>query len=76
MEKCLSVEETKVFVLNGFHKNIQECECKQVVFLYSQEKLEKAHGKMALEKMGELDNFIVYKKDNLHQVLKKFIDTH
>ena len=76
VEKCLSVEETKAFVLNDFHKNIQECECKQVVFLCSQEKLEKAHGKMALEKMGELDNFIVYKKDNLHQVLKKFIDTH
>ena len=75
-EKCLSVEETKAFVLNDFHQNIQECECKQVVFLYSQEKLEKAHGKMAVEKMGELNDFIVYKKDNLHQDLKEFVDTH
>ena len=76
VEKRLSVEETKAFVLNDFHQNIQECECKQVVFLYSQEQLEKAHGKMAAEKMGELNDFIVYRKDNLHQVLKKFIDTH
>ena len=76
VEKCLSVEETKTFVLNDVHENIQGCECKQVVFLYSQEKLEKAHGKMALEKMGELNDFIVYRKDNLHQVLKEFIDTH
>ena len=75
-EKCLSVEETKTFVLNDVHENIQGCECKKVVFLYSQEKLEKAHGKMALEKMGELNDFIVYRKDNLHQVLKEFIDTH
>ena len=70
------MEETKAFVLNDFHQNIQECECKQVVFLYSQEKLEKAHDKMAVEKMGELNDFIVYKKHNLHQVLKEFIDTH
>ena len=76
VEKCLSVEETKAFVLNDFHKNIQECECEQVVFLYSQEKLEKEHGKMAVEKMGELNDFIVYKKDNLHQVLKEFVEKY
>ena len=70
------MEETKAFVLNDFRKNIQERECKQVVFLYSQEKLEKAHGKIALEKMKELGDFIVYKKDNLHQILKEFIETH
>ena len=76
VEKSLSVEETKAFVLNDFHQNIQECECKQVVFLYSQEKLEKEHGKMAVEKMGELNDFIVYKKDNLHQVLKEFVEKY
>lgn len=73
---CLSVEETKAFVLNDFHNNIQERECKQVVFFYSQEKLEKAHGKIALEKMSDLSDFIVYKKDTLLQVLKEFVDTH
>ena len=76
VENCLSVEETKAFVLNEFHRNIQERECKQVVFLYSQEKLTKAHGKIALEKMSELNDFIVYKKDALPQVLKEFIDTY
>ena len=76
VENCLSVEETKVFVLNDFHNNIQERECKQVVFFYSQEKLEKAHGKFALEKMSDLSDFIVYKKDTLLQVLKEFVDTH
>ena len=70
------MEETKVFVLNDFHNNIQEHECKQVVFFYSQENLEKAHGKIALEKMSDLNDFIVYKKDTLLQVLKEFIDTH
>ena len=76
VENCLSVEETKAFVLNDFHNNIQERECKQVVFFYSQEKLEKAHGKIALEKMDNLSDFIVYKKDTLLQVLKEFTDTH
>ena len=76
VENCLSVEETKTFVLNDFHNNIQERECKQVVFFYSQEKLEKAHGKIALEKMSDLSDFIVYKKDTLLQVLKEFVDTH
>ena len=76
VENCLSVEETKAFVLNDFHNNIQERECKQVVFFYSQEKLEKAHGKIALEKMSDLSDFIVYKKDTLLQVLKEFVDTH
>ena len=76
VENCLSVEETKAFVLNDFHNNIQERECKQVVFFYSQEKLEKAHGKIALEKMSDLSDFIVYKKDNLHQVLKEFVERH
>ena len=75
-QNCLSVEETKAFVLNDFHNNIQECECKQVVFFYSQGRLEKAHGKIALEKMSELNDFIVYKKDTLYQVLREFVDTH
>ena len=76
VENCLSMEETKAFVLNGFHNNTQDRECKQVVFFYSQEKLERAHGKIALKKMGELNDFIVYKKDNLHQVLKEFVERH
>jgi hypothetical protein len=76
VENCLSVEETKAFVLNDFHKNIPEWECKQVVFLYSQERLEKTHGKIALEKMSGSNDFIVYKKGTLLQVLKEFIDTH
>ena len=76
VENCLSVEETKAFVLNDFHNNVQERECKQVVFFYSQEKLKKAHGKIALEKMSNLSDFIVYKKDTLLQVLKEFVDTH
>lgn len=76
VENCLSVEETKVFVLNDFYNNIQKRECKQVVFFYSQEKLEKAHGKFALEKMSDLSDFIIYKKDTLLQVLKEFVDTH
>lgn len=70
------MEETKSFVLNDFHNNIQERKCKQVVFFYSQEKLEKAHGKVALQKMSELNDFIVYKKDTLYQVLKDFADKH
>ena len=37
---------------------------------------EKEHGKIALEKMSALDDFIVYKKDTLYQVLKEFVDTH
>ena len=76
VENCLSVEETKAFVLNDFHNNIQERQCKQVVFFYSQERLENAHGKIALKKMSELNDFIVYKKDTLHKALKEFIDTH
>ena len=76
VENCLSMEETKAFVLNGFHNNTQDRECKQVVFFYSQEKLERAHGKIALEKMRELTDFVVYKKGTLLQVLKNFVDTH
>lgn len=75
-ENCLSVEETKAFVLNDFHNNTPECECKQVVFFYSQKRIEKEHGKIALEKMSALDDFILYKKDTLCQVLKEFVDTH
>ena len=76
VENCLSVEETKAFVLNEFHNSVKQYECKQVIFLYSQEKLKKAHGEIALKKMGELNDFIVYKKDNLHQVLKEFVEKH
>ena len=76
VENFLSMEEAKAFVLNDFDNNVKQHECKQVIFLYSQEKLKKAHGEIALKKMGELDDFIVYKKDNLHQVLKKFVETH
>ena len=76
VENCLSVEETKAFVLNGFHNNTQDRECKQVVFFYSQENLEGAHGKIALEKMSELTDFVVYEKGTLLQVLKNFVDTH
>ena len=76
VENCLSVEETKAFVLNEFHNSVKQYECKQVIFLYSQEKLKKAHGEIALKKMGELNDFIVYKKDNLHQVLKEFVKKH
>ena len=77
VENCLSVEETKDFMLNDFHNNIKkQRECKQVVFFYSQEKLEKSHGEIALKKMSELNDFIVYKKDNLHQVLKEFVEKY
>ena len=76
VENCLSVEETKTFVLNNFHNNIKERECKQVVFFYSQKNLEKARGKIALNRMSALNDFVVYKKDTLLQALKEFIDTH
>ena len=72
----LSVEETKALLLRELHSKAPQCECEQVVFLYSQERLKKAHGETAVNAMKELNDFIVYEKNALHQALKEFTNTN
>ena len=67
------MEETKAFVLNDFHNNIKQHECKQVVFFYSQEKLKKVHGEIALKKMQQNDSFILYQNGKLKEAIEEFL---
>ena len=71
-----SVEEATALLLRELHCKVPQCECKRIVFLYSQERLKKAHGENAVKAMKELNDFIVYEKNALHQALKEFTDTH
>lgn len=75
-DNCLTVEETKSLILEAFHRNIQGRECNNVVFFYSRKGVEKNYDEGGLEKMRELDDFIIYEKNELPKVLKQFVDTH
>ncbi len=75
-DDCLSVEDLKEFLLDDFRNHVSGRECKKVVFFYSRKKVEKIDGKIALEKMRELDDFIIYKNGQLAEAIQKMIDTH
>lgn len=75
-DDCLSVEDLKEFLLDDFRNHVSGRECKKVVFFYSRKKVEKIDGKIALEKMRELDDFIIYENGQLAEAIQKMIDTH
>ena len=74
-DDCLTVEDLKEFLLDDFCNHISGRECKKVVFFYSRKNVEKLW-KAGLEKMRELDDFIIYEKGQLAEAIQKMIDTH
>ena len=74
-ENFLTVDEAKAYILEKFHENVPERECKGVVIFYSRTHIKERYKKGALEKMSELENFIIYEKKELASVIKNFVET-
>ena len=70
----MTVEETKELYLGDFSRDVPGRECRKIVFIYRREFAEKYYGKVGLEKMMELDDFIVYEKRGLGDAIKAFIE--
>lgn len=74
-DDCLTVEAVKENCLAGFRKNIPHRECNQVVFFYRRKEAE-YYGQGAVEKMQDLDDFIVYEKKQLKETILEFIQNN
>lgn len=72
-DKCLTVEETKELILDGFRNSVPERECHRIVFFYSRKDVLRDYKEEGLNTMHELDDFIIYEKGELAQVIKAFI---
>ncbi len=72
-DDCLSVDETKAYIIEEFAKNVSGRECNNVVFFYSLKNLEKIYEEGGLKKMRELDGFVIYEKGELAKAIADFI---
>ena len=68
----LSVDNAKEQILQNFHNNVPGRVCNSVVVFYP-EKSAKRYKKGAVEKMRELEGFVVYGKKNLASLTKKLL---
>ena len=74
--RCLTVEETKKLILDGFRNSVPERECHKIVFFYSRKNVLRNYKKEGLNAMRELDNFIVYEKGESAKAIKDFVGNH
>ena len=72
-DDCLSVDETKAYIIEEFSKNLPDRKCNDVVFFYSKKNLEKLYEEGGLEAMRGLDGFVIYEKDELAKAISDFI---
>ena len=75
-DKCLTVEETKELILDGFRNSVPERECHRIVFFYSRKDVLRDYKEEGLNTMRELDDFIIYEKCELANVIKDFIENN
>lgn len=75
-DDCLTVENTGELILSDFHNRTQGYACNRVVFFYRRDHAQKNYEEGGLEKMRELDDFIIYEKDELAEVLTKFVGSN
>jgi hypothetical protein len=74
-DNCLTIEETKEFILEEFRSNIPGRQCKQVVFFYQRKNAAKNNKDRSLDTIREPDDFVIYKKGELAEAIRNFIDT-
>ena len=75
-EGCLTVEKVKELIFNEIKEKIPERECNKILFFYSQKTAEKMYKVEAIEAMREREDFIVYRKSELADVLRDFIENN
>ncbi len=72
-DDCLTVDEAKKYIIERFREDISGRECNRVVFFYSRKNIENNYEEGGLEKMRELDDFIIYEKGELAEAIKKLV---
>ena len=72
-DKCLTAEGAKELILAHFRDNVPGRECHKIVFFYSRKDVERDYKEEGLNAMRGLDDFIIYEKGELAQVIKAFI---
>jgi hypothetical protein len=73
-DDCLTVEDTRELYLGDFSRDVPDRECRRIVFFYRRDLAEKCYGKEGLEKLCELDDFIIYEKRTLADAIRTFIE--
>lgn len=72
-DDCLTVAGTQDYMLTEFRKNVPERECNRVVFFCQRKRVEKNYEEGTMERMRQLDNFVVYEKGELAKAIREFI---
>ncbi len=73
-DDCLTVVETQAYMLEEFRKNVPGRECKRVVFFCQRKRVEKNYEEGTLERMRQLDDFVIYEKGKLAKAIREFIE--
>ncbi|MBE6531817.1 MAG: hypothetical protein E7679_07030 [Ruminococcaceae bacterium] len=74
-DDCLTVDEAKKYILERFREDVPGLECNRVVLFYSRKNVENHYEQGGLEKMRELDDFIIYDKGELTDAIKKIVES-
>jgi len=75
-DDCLSVDEAKTYILEKFCEDVPGRECNRVVLFYSRKNVENNYEAGGLEKMRELNDFIIYEKGELASAIKNFVENN
>lgn len=75
-DDCLTGYEAKKYITERFREDIPSRECNRVVLFYSRKNVEKNYGNDGLEKMRELEDFIIYEKGELADAIKKVVESY
>lgn len=75
-DDCLTVAGTREYMLEAFRKNVPGRECNRVVFFCQRKRVEKNYEEGTLERMRQLDDFVLYEKGELAKAIREFIETY
>lgn len=73
-DDCLTVAGTQAHMLQEFRRNVPGRECNRVVFFCQRKQVEKNYEEGGLERMRQLDDFVIYEKGELAKAIREFIE--
>ncbi len=73
-DDCFTVAGTQAYMLEAFRENVPERECSRVVFFCQRKRVEKVYEEGGLERMRQLDDFVIYEKGELAKAIREFIE--
>ena len=72
-DDCLTVDEAKKYIIERFREDVPGRECNRVVLFYSRKNVENNYEEGGLEKMRELEDFIIYENGEFAEAIKKVV---